>query len=237
MGPFSSRPRLSVFAFLWLASPLFATILWLFLLMGVLLLPNLLVPLVSVRTAAGQLLHICQLWYVVLVLALLAGFPIIFLTGLFACQRLENVPGTRKMPVLVLVCLTFPCIFACGIVIQEDLPSKFLQAREDLAQIESNFLVEAEVWISPKARPANLPGPYSGSLTAQPITRYGIIGDDTGGQWLQVYVPNAMGFSLDQDRLYNENLSIQWNQENARRYRVRYTSNFCLVAEITPIEG
>ncbi len=237
MGPFSSRPRLSVFTFLWLASPLFATILWLFLLMGVLLLPNLLVPLVSVRTAAGQLLHICQLWYVVLVLALLAGFPIIFLTGLFACQRLENVPGTRKMPALVLVCLTFPCIFACGIVIQEDLPSKFLQAREDLAQIESNFLVEAEVWISPKARPANLPGPYSGSLTAQPITRYGIIGDDTGGQWLQVYVPNAMGFSLDQDRLYNENLSIQWNQENARRYRVRYTSNFCLVAEITPVEG
>ena len=237
MGPFSSRPRLSVFTFLWLASPLFATILWLFLLMGVLLLPNLLVPLVSARTAAGQLLHICQLWYVVLVLALLAGFPIIFLTGLFACQRLENVPGTRKMPVLVLVCLTFPCIFACGIVIQEDLPSKFLQAREDLAQIESNFLVEAEVWISPKARPANLPGPYSGSLTAQPITRYGIIGDDTGGQWLQVYVPNAMGFSLDQDRLYNENLSIQWNQENARRYRVRYTSNFCLVAEITPVEG
>ena len=237
MGPFSSRPRLSVFTFLWLASPLFATILWLFLLMGVLLLPNLLVPLVSVRTAAGQLLHICQLWYVVLVLVLLAGFPIIFLTGLFACQRLENVPGTRKMPALVLVCLTFPCIFAYGIVIQEDLPSKFLQAREDLAQIESNFLVEAEVWISPKARPANLPGPYSGSLTAQPITRYGIIGDDTGGQWLQVYVPNAMGFSLDQDRLYNENLSIQWNQENARRYRVRYTSNFHLVAEITPIEG
>ena len=123
MGPFSSRPRLSVFTFLWLASPLFATILWLFLLMGVLLLPNLLVPLVSARTAAGQLLHICQLWYVVLVLALLAGFPIIFLTGFFACQRLENVPGARKMPVLVLVCLTFPCIFACGIVIQEDLPS------------------------------------------------------------------------------------------------------------------
>ena len=236
MGPFSSRPRLSVFTFLWLASPLFATILWLFLLMGVLLLPNLLVPLVSVRTAAGQLLHICQLWYVVLVLALLAGFPIIFLTGLFACQRLENVPGTRKMPVLVLVCLTFPCIFAYGIVIQEDLPSKFLQAREDLAQIESNFLVEAEVWISPKARPANLPGPYSGSLTAQPITRYGIIGDDTGGQWLQVYVPNAMGFSLDQDRLYNENLSIQWNQENARRYRVRYTSNFRLVVSAEPAE-
>ena len=237
MGPFSSRPRLSVFTFLWLASPLFATILWLFLLMGVLLLPNLLVPLVSVRTAAGQLLHICQLWYVVLVLALLAGFPIIFLTGLFACQRLENVPGTRKMPALVLVCLTFPCIFACGIVIQEDLPSKFLQAREDLAQIESNFLVEAEVWISPKARPANLPGPYSGSLTAQPITRYGIIGDDTGGQWLQVYVPNAMGFSLDQDRLYNENLSIQWNQENARRYRVRTTSTSGLVGEIPPVEG
>ena len=172
-----------------------------------------------------------------MVLALLAGFPIIFLTGFFACQRLENVPGARKMPALVLVCLTFPCIFACGIVIQEDLPSKFLQAREDLAQIESNFLVEAEVWISPKARPANLPGPYSGSLTAQPITRYGIIGDDTGGQWLQVYVPNVMDFSLDQDRLYNENLSIQWNQENARRYRVRYTSNFHLVAEITPVEG
>lgn len=236
MGPFSSRPRLSVFTFLWLASPLFATILWLFLLMGVLLLPNLLVPLVSARTAAGQLLHICQLWYVVLVLALLAGFPIIFLTGFFACQRLENVPGARKMPVLVLVCLTFPCIFACGIVIQEDLPSKFSQAGNDLAQIETNFLVQTEVWISPKAWPAHLPGPYSGSLTAQPTTRYGIIGDDTGGKWVQVYVPNVMDFSLDQDRLYDENQSIQWNSEHARRYQVSYTSNFHLVVEITPID-
>lgn len=236
MRSFDQKRARPVWNLLWILTPLFATMLWLALLMGVLLLPNLLAPLVSANTAAGQLLHICRLWYVVLTLALLAGFPIIFLAGRFACQRLANVPGARMMPAAALVCLIFPCIFTFGIVVQEELPAKFLQAGADLSQIETSFLVQAEVWISPKARPARLPGPYSGSLTAQPTTRYGIIGDDTDGKWVQVYVPNAMGFSLDQDRLYDENQSIQWNSEHARRYRVSYTSNFHLVTEIKPID-
>ena len=235
MGPLSQRKRLPVTTLLWLISPLFAVILWLFLVMGALIFPNLLIPFVSAEAAARQLLHICRLWYVLLALALLAGFPIIILTGYCAWQRTAHIPGPRRMPGIVAGCLIFPCIFIYGIVVREELPARFSQAGADLAQVESGFLVEATVWISPKTRPAALPGPFAGPL-AQPAARYGIIGDDTGGKWVQVYVPNAMEFSLDQERLYNENRSVPWNLENARQYRVRYTSNFHFVTEVTPIE-
>jgi len=224
-----------VLPLLWLLLPLLATMLWLFLLMGVLILPNLLTLFVSPESAAWQLLKICQLWYLALVLALLSGFPIICLAGRFACRRLEDAPGRGNISGIVLACLIFPCIFTFGMVFKEDLPSKFLQAGADLSQIEADFLVDVEVWISPKARPARLPGPYSEPLT-EPVTRYGIISGGTGCKWVQIYVPNAMGFSLDQDRLYDENQSIQWNWDHARRYRVRYTSNFHLAAEIAPVE-
>lgn len=220
----------SVLAVVWVLMPLFATMLWLVLLMGVLLLPNLLTPFLPAGAAASGLLHICRLWYVVLVLALLAGFPIIFLAGCFAGGRLRG----QGMGKITLVCLIFPCLLLFGLVPREELFSKFHQAGKDLTQIEAGFLVQAEVWISPKARPARLPGPYSEYLT-EVSTRYGIIGDDTRGEWVYIYVPNVMDFSLDQERLYDENQNIAWNWEHAQRYRVRYTGNFHLVTEITPV--
>lgn len=219
-----------VLAAIWVLMPLFATILWLALLLGVLLLPNLLVPFVSPDTAARDLLHICRLWYATLLLAVLAGFSIILLAGYFAGRRLR----AGGIGVITLVCLIFPCLILFGLVPREELFSKFRQAGADLTEIETGFLVQAEVWISPKSHPAPPPGPYSEYLT-EVSTRYGIIGEDTGGQWVHVYVPDTMDFSLDQDRLYDETQVIAWNREHARRYRVRYTSNFHLVVEITPI--
>lgn len=131
--------------------------------------------------------------------------------------------------------LCFLVVLGCGGMLRQDQLFKLpFQAREDLSQIEASFLQTAEVWISPKARPARLPGPYGEGQPAL-TTRYGIIGGDTGGQWVQVYVPNALGFSLDQDRLFDETRTTAWNWEHARRYRVRYTSNYHLVTELTPI--
>ena len=110
------------------------------------------------------------------------------------------------------------------------------QARADLAQIEAGALETAQVWISPQSRPGGLPGPY-GSGQPRLITRRGIVGEDTGYDWVVVRIPNALNFSLDPDRLFDETRPAAWNREHARQYRVSYTTNFHLVTEITPIGG
>ena len=108
------------------------------------------------------------------------------------------------------------------------------QAKADLAQLEAGTLEEAVVWISPKCRPARLPGPYSKDQP-QLTMRYGVIGPDTGGQWVRVYVPNALGFSLAGERLYDENQNVAWNLEHAQRYLVRYTTQLHVVERVTPL--
>ena len=95
-------------------------------------------------------------------------------------------------------------------------------------------LETAQVWVSPQSRSGGLPGPY-GSGQPRLITRRGIVGEDTGYEWVIVRIPNALNFSLDPDRLFDETRPAAWNLEHAQQYRVSYTSNFHLVTEITPI--
>ena len=117
----------------------------------------------------------------------------------------------------------------------ENIPRLISQVREDIEQIENDQLREVTVWLSPKSHAARFPGPYS---EGQPelLTRYGGISTDTEGQWVDFYVPDYLDFSLDQDALYNENESIDWNEEHARQYRLRVTDNFSLVVSAEPVE-
>ena len=138
----------------------------------------------------------------------------------------------------------FLCAFLCFLIAlgsvamlhDEHVSSLPFQARADLAQIEAGTLETAQAWISPQSRPGGLPGPY-GSGQPRLITRRGIVGEDTGYDWVVVRIPNALNFSLDPDRLFDETRPAAWNLEHARQYRVSYTSNFHLVVEITPIGG
>ena len=138
----------------------------------------------------------------------------------------------------------FLCAFLCFLIAlgsgamlhDERVSSLPFQARADLAQIEAGTLETAQVWISPQSRPGGLPGPY-GSGQPRLITRRGIVGEDTGYDWVVVRIPNALNFSLDPDRLFDETRPAAWNREHARQYRVSYTTNFHLVTEITPIGG
>ena len=138
----------------------------------------------------------------------------------------------------------FLCAFLCFLIAlgsvamlhDEHVSSLPFQARADLAQIEAGTLETAQVWVSPQSRSGGLPGPY-GSGQPRLITRRGIVGEDTGYDWVVVRIPNALNFSLDPDRLFDETRPAAWNREHARQYRVSYTSNFHLVTEITPIGG
>ncbi|MCI8870609.1 MAG: hypothetical protein HFF39_08735 [Lawsonibacter sp.] len=117
----------------------------------------------------------------------------------------------------------------------EDILSLPGLARADLEEIEAGQTQTLTVWISPKSRPARLPGPYTAGQKSL-STRYGIIGWDTGGAWVMVYVPDGMDFSLTGTRLYQEDKNQAWNMENAQRFSVSFTSRLKVVTEITPVD-
>lgn len=133
------------------------------------------------------------------------------------------------VPVLLMYCLLWVMVYS------EGTPALLDRARADLAQLQAGQCETVTVWLSPKAREWHIDGPYSGR---QPplLTRYGVISEDTGGQWLELYVPYGLDFALDPDRLYMENKPIRWNAENAQMYEVRYTSGFFLIDSITPAQ-
>ncbi len=132
---------------------------------------------------------------------------------------------------LVAVCTVFLLLFPTVLILMEDFPALIAQTREDIEQIHEGSTEEAVVWISPRAGAAYLPGPSG----AKPVMRYLGIGEDTGGIWEYFYVPNSMGYFMNNEALYNENRSIQWNEENASRYRMKYTTNFRLVVSVEEI--
>lgn len=116
----------------------------------------------------------------------------------------------------------------------ENIPGQLSQANADLAQIKNGQLQEVTVWLSPKIHKSHLPGPYTKGQP-EPVMDYGGISDDTNGRWVHFYVPDCLGFSLDQNALFDENESIEWNEEYAQKYRLCYTSNFNLVVSAEPV--
>lgn len=171
-------------------------------------------------------------WYKDILLAWSIGLLVVLAAVAVAAWKGVR---TGKTISLMVVCLAFPVFLGWFMIGQEGVPTLLNQAQADIAQIQNGQLQEATVWVSPKLRPARLPGPFSQGQP-EPVTRYGGIGEDTGGEWMSFYVPNLLDFTLDQDALYHENQSIAWNQENARQYRIRYTDNFYLVVDVEPLD-
>ena len=93
----------------------------------------------------------------------------------------------------------------------------------------------AEVWVHPRVDAGRLPGAWGSSYRSL-VRNYHVVGFDTGGEWVEVFVPDAMGFSLDMERPYRESQTILWNLGHARRYHISYTTNFHLITEITPVD-
>jgi len=121
------------------------------------------------------------------------------------------------------------------IVLSEEVPALYEQTRSDIAQLEAGECETVTVWLSPKVREWHIDGPYTGSQPTL-LTRYGAISLDTGGKWVELYVPHGLDFALDPDRLYNENRSIQWNAQHAQMYEIRYTSGHHLIRDIRPAD-
>lgn len=121
------------------------------------------------------------------------------------------------------------------LVVKEGVPALLGQTNEDIRQLEAGECPTFTVWLSPKARAVHLPGPY-GSNQPELLTRYGAISQETGGEWVRIYVPEGMDFALDPERLYDENRDTCWNGEHAQQYRVTYTPNLRFVVLAEPAE-
>lgn len=131
--------------------------------------------------------------------------------------------------------LLLVCALMAFVVFSEEVPSLYERTRSDIAQLEAGQCETVTVWLSPKVRQWHIDGPYTASQPAL-LTRYGAVSDDTDGKWVNLFVPWGLDFSLDPDRLYDENRSIQWNAQYAQMYKVRYTSGHRLILDIRPAD-
>lgn len=173
-------------------------------------------------------------WYALIMYAV--GLSILLVAAgiiVFVKKGGIHIPMAKRM---MAVCFGITVFVGGAMVATEDVPGLYARAGEDLTRIEEGKLPEVTVWLSPKTRRARLPGPYSGGQP-EPVTQYGGISRDTGGKWVHFYVPDYMNFSLDQEALYRESRSIQWNEVHARKYRIRYTEHLRLVVSAEPLDN
>ena len=157
-------------------------------------------------------------------------------------DQLNPVSTGRFVGLFILSALAVMVLVLYGTILFTNAPSPapiapqvhIPELQAELEQVERGSLETAEVWIHPKAVAAHLPG--MGGEGYQSLARnYHVIGADTGGEWVEVFVPDALGFSLNMERPYRERQTVLWNLEHAQRYQISYTSNFHLVTEITPV--
>lgn len=157
-------------------------------------------------------------------------------------DQLSAVAIGRFMGLFIQIVLAVMVLILYGTILFTDAPPPapiaphihIPQLQAELEQVENGPLKTAEVWVHPKAETAHLPGMWGNGYRSL-VRNYHVVGFDTGGKWVEVFVPEAMGFLLDMEHPYRESQSIFWNLEHARRYRVSYTTNFHLVTEIAPV--
>ena len=98
----------------------------------------------------------------------------------------------------------------------------------DIQQLQAGETVRMTVFIGGKSAPDPL---FTDHPEGWQVTRRAVFGPDTGRGEMVLRFPEALESALDPEGFAMES----W--ESARWYQVSFTSNFCLVAEITPIEG
>lgn len=117
--------------------------------------------------------------------------------------------------------------------VSEDISGQRAKIREDMAQIENATVVPAEIIFGKEKGDSGLPGISTEEHPAM-FTVYSGIGEDTGHGWMNFYIPDSLGFTPDSGKMYDENKSADWNNENAQLYFVTYTTNYNIVTTIEP---
>lgn len=173
----------------------------------------------------------CDKWYGIITAATAAGLAIVVV-----CCVAAVIAG-RKSAAAVLCAIFFSAFgfLVCGVMyLSEDVSELRTRAREDMAQITEGRPESAVVCFGKGVEREGLPGPYTeGQPTVFSV--YSGIGKESGSRWRGYRILGSLGFAPDGGRLYNENKSVDWNDENAAWYSVTYTSNLHVVISVEPL--
>ncbi|MCM1057767.1 MAG: hypothetical protein NC517_09185 [Firmicutes bacterium] len=166
-------------------------------------------------------------------------------TTTVACMVIVAVFGVaaivtgRKSAVGVLcaVCISGAGFLISGVMyLGEDISALRTKAEEDMAQIAEGRAESAVVSFDKDVERSGLPGPYADGQPTM-FAVYSGIGEDTDNLWRGFFILDDLGFAPDEDRMYDENRSIEWNDENAGWYAVTYTTNFHVVLSVEPLRA
>lgn len=170
-------------------------------------------------------------WYGLITAATMAGMVIVAV-----CCVAAIIAGRRSViAVLCAIGISAFGFLVCSVMyLSEDISELRTRSREDMAQIMEGRLESAEVCFDQDVERSGLPGPYT---EGQPImfSVYSGIGAEADRRWRGYRILDDLGFVPDADRFYNENKSIDWNNENAGWYAITYTSNLHVVISAEPL--
>lgn len=171
-------------------------------------------------------------WYGAITIAVISGMVI-----MAVCSAAAIIIG-RKSAAAVACAIFVSAIgfFILGVMyVSEEIPALRTKAREDMAQITEGRLESAKRCFKRPYRGsgrAGLPGPYT---EGQPTMFTVYEGRGEKDKWRDYYFLGSLGFVLDADRMYDEDKSSLWNEENVGWYFVTYTTNFGVVISAEPL--
>ncbi len=194
----------------------FAPFIALFPALGLLMLalqPSLLNLLLKDAGTPLELIQGYRVWYVLLFAFCGAGAALILASGWISIRK--GVHSWKAIK-LMLVAVLFQLFISGALLLTEKVPSLLLQSSADISQIKNSQL-ETEVVAFYQAIPAGLPGP-SAAGQPKPFMRCAVLGESSGEQWRNFYVPNSLGAF-----------------ENEASYEITYTENLRVVVSMKPV--
>lgn len=106
-----------------------------------------------------------------------------------------------------------------------------VQVNADVAQLQSETLEEETLWLY-ASTPGVQPGkPYQGG----PMTQLCMVTCGETPEERFLYLPDGM--EPPEGERYRWHETPEWNEANAQRYQVKYTSGLHIIAELNPLPG
>lgn len=181
----------------------------------------------------------CRWGWLVIYLSIVAAvlvmaFSIYAIVFIFS-NKLTSLTLTERFVVrkqtiqMVIVCMGLVLFLDYAFLKNENPFEKIKMFEQECEEIQMGNYKMAEVYLHPENYESdNLWGSSEESNCR--FTSYHAIGDDF--LWDKIYVPDYIEFELDADNPYNEWKDVEWNEENAARYKITYTPNFRIIIDI-----
>lgn len=192
---------------------------------------------VEAAQAARLLLERCRNWSLGVVLTTVIGALLCLAACLlllrYAWTHTFSGPGSVVWGALFFSgCMVFSSLLFSGLCLHiTRAPALLLQAGSDLRQIESGALEEEVLWIYATTPNVRLDPPYQGN----PMTLLHAVAGGEEPEERSLFLPAEA--AIPEGAPYQWHMSPEWNEENAQKYQILYTTNFHIAAELNPLPG